>query len=99
MPSVKDFHIFEDAYTKYVDPTKQFNDQIPPTLGYTFKDGKPPPFMAKRGRRGRGLFATRRIKKGEIVHDGEIDSVLFPDPSSFRFIFALPRNRACDILD
>ena len=56
--------------------------------------------MAKRGKIGRGLFSTRRIKEGEIIHDGEIDSVLFPSPASFReFIFALPRNRACDMLD
>jgi len=100
MPTEEDFKVFQDAYKKYVDPTKQFNDPILPTVGYTFKDGQPPPFMAKRGKRGRGLFSTRRIKEGEIIHDGEIDSVLFPDPASFReFIFSLPRNRACDELD
>lgn len=64
------------------------------------KDGQPVPFIAKHGSRGRGLFATRDITKGEIVHDGGIDSVPFPNAKLYRnFVFNLPRNRACDFTD
>lgn len=101
LPTMEHWQLLRDAYTKYVDPTIQFNDPTPPTLGYTLKNGQPPPFIAKHSDKGgRGLFASRRIKEGEIIHDGEIDSLEFSSPASFReFIFSLPRNRACDMLD
>ncbi len=50
--------------------------------------------------RGQGLFASRDIKKGELTHDGTSSNVPFPDAAAWRrFVFSLPRNRACDILD
>ena len=57
---------------EHLDNDTAFNDPIPPTLGYSFLDtGGPPPFEAKYSKgKGRGIFATRDIMKGELVHDG-----------------------------
>ena len=54
----------------------------------------------RHGERGRGLFASRDIKKGELIHDGTQAEVIFPSGMSWRkYIFALPRNKACDMID
>uniref|UniRef100_A0A7S2KC40 SET domain-containing protein n=1 Tax=Skeletonema marinoi TaxID=267567 RepID=A0A7S2KC40_9STRA len=51
------------------------------------------------GRR-RGLFASRDMRKGEVVHDGTDSDVVFPDAMAYRrFVFALPRKAACDITE
>eukprot|EP00580_Thalassiosira_gravida_P006058 CAMPEP_0201656226 /NCGR_PEP_ID=MMETSP0493-20130528/46417_1 /ASSEMBLY_ACC=CAM_ASM_000838 /TAXON_ID=420259 /ORGANISM="Thalassiosira gravida, Strain GMp14c1" /LENGTH=111 /DNA_ID=CAMNT_0048132835 /DNA_START=660 /DNA_END=995 /DNA_ORIENTATION=+ len=40
------------------------------------------------------------MTKGELVHDGTNSNVMFPDAMAWRrFIFALPRNRACDMME
>ena len=58
----------------------------------------PPPYYAKLSPgKGRGLFASRSIKKGSLVHDGTKSDVIFPSARKFRqYIFSLPRNYACD---
>ena len=54
----------------------------------------------RHGERGRGLFASRDIKKGELIHDGTHSEIIFPSGMSWRkYIFALPRNKACDMID
>eukprot|EP00585_Thalassiosira_rotula_P016200 CAMPEP_0196167770 /NCGR_PEP_ID=MMETSP0911-20130528/2818_1 /TAXON_ID=49265 /ORGANISM="Thalassiosira rotula, Strain GSO102" /LENGTH=135 /DNA_ID=CAMNT_0041433681 /DNA_START=8 /DNA_END=412 /DNA_ORIENTATION=+ len=107
---MKDWELFRDAYQREVDDTREFDDVVPPTMGYTFGDnnydnGGPPPFYLKREEeaiinKGPSLFASRNISKGELVHDGTRSNVMFPDATSWRrFIFALPRNRACDMME
>ena len=61
----------------------------------------PPPFRAQHSKgKGRGLFATKDIQKGDTVHDGTDSDFVFPSGHSWRtFIFALPRNKACDMID
>ncbi len=51
--------------------------------------------------KGRGAFAKRNIRKGEIVHDGLRNIVFFRDGDSWRdFIFSIPSSRmACDVLE
>lgn len=102
LPTIEDWTMFQSKYKDNVDKTAKFEDPVLPTMGYTIGDGGPPPFYAKHSLdgRGRGLFASRNIKKGELVHDGTTSDVLFPDAMTWRhFIFSLPRNKACDMID
>ena len=109
LPSLDDWNLLRQTYTLIVDNTKKWNDPIPPTEGYSFEQqGKgvaaiPPPYYAKQSKgKGRGLFASRDIKKGELVHNGEISDIIFPGDDAIKwkeFIFSLPRNFACDCTD
>jgi len=102
LPTIQDWKMFQSHYKKHVDNTRSFYDTVPPTMGYTLEgSGGPPPFYAKHSPgKGRGLFASRDIKRGELTHDGTNTNVMFPDGLSWRrFVFSLPRNRACDIID
>jgi hypothetical protein len=115
LPSLDDWNLLRQTYTLIVDTTKTWNDPIPPTEGYTFqqqqKGGKedkeeaaiPPPYYAKQSEgKGRGLFASRDIQKGELVHDGEISDIIFPADDAIKwkeFVFSLPRDLACDCTD
>ncbi|KAL7528824.1 hypothetical protein ACHAXR_006644 [Thalassiosira sp. AJA248-18] len=96
----EDWKVFQTAYKAIVDETATFDDPVSPSMGYTLVDG-PPPYYAKHSYgKGRGLFASRNIKKGELVHDGFTSDIKFPDGMSWRrFIFSLPRDRACDQVD
>eukprot|EP00574_Skeletonema_japonicum_P001032 CAMPEP_0201741814 /NCGR_PEP_ID=MMETSP0593-20130828/47002_1 /ASSEMBLY_ACC=CAM_ASM_000672 /TAXON_ID=267983 /ORGANISM="Skeletonema japonicum, Strain CCMP2506" /LENGTH=359 /DNA_ID=CAMNT_0048236153 /DNA_START=81 /DNA_END=1157 /DNA_ORIENTATION=- len=87
-----------DAYNQVVDPAYKFDDEVPPTEGYRLNEDGLPPYYAKLSPgKGRGLFASRDIQKGEIVHDGTKSDVVFPNETSWkRFMFALPRKIACD---
>lgn len=93
------------TFNEVVDPTYDFHkDPVPPTKGYSFEGimGNTPPFYADLTSRGSpGLFASRRITKGELVHDGTQSDVMFPDAHTFRkFMFALPKKDiACDVTD
>ncbi len=83
-----------------VDPNATFDEVVPPTEGYAHdEDGNPPPYYPKHSRgKGRGLFASRSINKGELVHNGDRDTLVFPDAMSFRrYIFSFSRKLACDI--
>eukprot|EP00984_Skeletonema_dohrnii_P011122 scaffold4420_cov135-Skeletonema_dohrnii-CCMP3373.AAC.6 len=98
-----------DAYNKEVDSSYKFDQIVPPTQGYLFgRNGArynnegAPPFYAESTNMGRrrGLFASRDMRKGEVVHDGTDSDVTFPDAMAYRrFVFALPRKTACDITE
>jgi hypothetical protein len=68
------------------------------TQGYRLNEYGPQPYYAKLSPgKGRGVFASRDIKKGEIVHDGSKSGIIFQNATSWkRFMFALPRKMACD---
>eukprot|EP00984_Skeletonema_dohrnii_P012246 scaffold4950_cov121-Skeletonema_dohrnii-CCMP3373.AAC.1 len=104
VPSMKKWQMILDAYNKDVDSSYKFDQIVPPTQGYLFgRNGEEaPPFHARSTRRGknRGLFASRDMRKGEVVHDGTDSDVTFPDAVAYRrFVFALPRKAACDITE
>ena len=85
-------------YTNAVNATATFDDPVPPTLGYTLNKQGHQPYYAKYSKgKGRGLFASRDIKKGELVHDGRRSDIIFPSAMAWRrYIFSLPRDFACD---
>lgn len=89
------------VYRDVVNSSYKYEDVVPSSEGYSFDDehSKPPFYAAKSDIGGRGLFASRLIKKGEKVHDGPRSSVEFPSSYAYRnYIFSLTRNRACDML-
>lgn len=98
LPTMEYWQTMLDAYNQVVDPTYKFDDLVPPTQGYRLNEDGPQPYYAKLSPgKGRGVFASRDIKKGEIVHDGTKSDVVFPDALSWkRLMFALPRKMACD---
>lgn len=50
--------------------------------------------------KGRGLFASRNITKGELVHSGYPNTAFFLDATSwYRFIVLLPKDMKCDVLE
>lgn len=102
LPTIAEWKFLREKYQEIVDAEATFDDVVPPTLGYKFDPEAPipPPYYAKHAPgKGRGLFASRDIKKGEKVHHGE-SHVMFPDGMSWRrFIFSLPRKKACDMID
>jgi len=68
---------------------------IPPSnpskrLYYTsYSDGK-----------GRGNFASRNIKEGEMIYNGYINTAFFQEGESFkRFLSLLSKETACDVLE
>ena len=101
LPTLADWQFFIDRYKKVVDKDANFDNAVLPTDGYDFDgNGSPPPWYAAIGKRGRGLFASRNITKGELVHDGDRSDFIFPDGMSWRrYIFSLPRKKACDMID
>jgi hypothetical protein len=98
IPTMEYWQTMLDAYNQVVDPTYKFDDLVPPTQGYRLNEDGPQPYYAKLSPgKGRGVFASRDIKKGEIVHDGTKSDIVFPDALSWkRLMFALPRKMACD---
>mmetsp|Transcript_21968 Transcript_21968/g.46355 ORF Transcript_21968/g.46355 Transcript_21968/m.46355 type:complete len:277 (+) Transcript_21968:214-1044(+) len=97
--SLEEWQFMRRKYNEVVDASVKFDDAIPPTLGYTLSGGSPPPFYAKLSPgKGRGLFASREINEGELIHIGGKSAVTFPNGMSWRmFVFSLPRDLACDI--
>jgi len=70
LPTIDYWNELKDAYRKYVDVTIEFDESVSPIDGYNFDgEGNPQPYHADQGKRGRGLFASRDIKQGELVHD------------------------------
>ena len=85
LPSMEYWQTMRNAYNQEVDPTHAFDDPIPPTEGYTINESGTQPFYAALSPgKGRGLFASRDIKKGELVHDGAKADVSFPNGDSMR---------------
>lgn len=103
LPSMEYWQIILDAYNKEVDGSYKFDELVPPTQGYRFNnEAGAQPYYAKvtKGKKDRGLFASREIKEGELVHDGTKSDVVFPDAMAWRrFVLALPRKAACDITE
>ena len=104
-PSMKKWQM---THNKEVDSSSKLDDIVPPTQGYfsfeeiggSFKTAGAPPFYAKSSNMGRrrGLFASRDMRKGEVVHDGTDSDVVFPDAMAYRrFVFALPRRTASEL--
>mmetsp|Transcript_19948 Transcript_19948/g.34322 ORF Transcript_19948/g.34322 Transcript_19948/m.34322 type:complete len:265 (-) Transcript_19948:394-1188(-) len=97
--TLEEWQYMRKKYNEAVEDKVIFNDAVPPTLGYVLEDNSPPPFYAKLSPgKGRGIFASRDIKKGELVHVGKNSAVIFPDAMAWRrFVFSLPRDMACNI--
>ena len=103
LPTLEDWNLMRETYTRVVDGNEEWDDPIPPTLGYSLRPGEPipPPYYAKFSKgKGRGLFASRDIEEGELVHDGTVSDVIFPSGMAWReYVFSLQRNFACDTTD
>ena len=103
LPTLEDWNLMRETYTRVVDRNEEWDDPVPPTLGYSLRPGDPipPPYYAKFSKgKGRGLFASRDIEEGELVHDGTASDVIFPSGMAWReYVFSLPRNFACDTTD
>lgn len=98
--TLEDWEYLKNRYIEIVDKHAIFDDPVPPTEGYTFDENGPPPYYASHGERGRGLFASRDIKVGEFIHDGDKSDLEFPGGEAWRlFVLSLPRHRACDVID
>jgi hypothetical protein len=99
LPDMEFWTYYRNVYKNVVDKNVvQFDDPIPPTEGYTMAtNGEKQPYYAKKSPgKGRGLFASRDIKKGEVVHDGTNSDVIMSGKDFRRFLFALPQKMACD---
>eukprot|EP00574_Skeletonema_japonicum_P008801 CAMPEP_0201732160 /NCGR_PEP_ID=MMETSP0593-20130828/28067_1 /ASSEMBLY_ACC=CAM_ASM_000672 /TAXON_ID=267983 /ORGANISM="Skeletonema japonicum, Strain CCMP2506" /LENGTH=305 /DNA_ID=CAMNT_0048225083 /DNA_START=27 /DNA_END=944 /DNA_ORIENTATION=- len=113
LPTLDEWNLLRQAYTLIVDDTQKWDDPIPPTQGYSFSHtsgssnnngvATPPPNYAKQSKgKGRGLFASRNITKGELVHNGLLSDIIFPGYGAIKwkeFVFSLPRDLACDCTD
>ena len=105
LPTVEDYEFLRQKYIEIVDSNWRFDDPVPPTMGYSIEKGKPfpPPFYAKLSPgKGRGLFASRDIEEGELVHRGGLQNdVTFPsDGLAWKeYILSLPKNYACSVMD
>jgi hypothetical protein len=101
LPSMEYWQIVLDTYNKEVDKSYKFDELVPPTQGYRFNEAGAQPYYAKVSKgKDRGLFASRDIQKGELVHDGTKSDVVFPDAMAWRrFVLALPRKVACDVTE
>ena len=103
LSSIEDWTVLRYAYSRIVDPTWTFDDPVPPTEGYSFHEQyhDPPPYVARMSPgKGRGLFASRRIREGELVHrGGNQGDVEFTGGGDGwrRYMFSLPRPLACQI--
>ena len=98
LPDMDYWNYMRGIFRKVVDPNAAFDDPILPTEGYTMdENGKQPYYAKKSPGKGRGLFASRDIKKGEVVHDGTDSDTTFPMGMDYRrFLFTLPQKMACD---
>ena len=98
--TLEDWEYLRNMYIEIVDNDAVFDDAVPPTEGYTYDENGPPPYYAAHGERGRGLFASRDIKQGELIHDGNKSDIVFPGADAWRlYVLSLPRYRACDVID
>ena len=101
LPTMEYWQMIRDTYNKEVNSSYTFDELVPPTQGYRLNEAGGPPYYAKVSEgKDRGLFASRDIKKGEVVHDGYKSDVVFPDAMAWRrFVFSLPRRAACDMTE
>ncbi len=101
LPTMEYWEMIRDVYNKQVDSSYTFDELVPPTQGYRFNETGGPPYHAKVSKsKDRGLFATRDINKGEVVHDGSKSDVVFPTAMAWRrFVLSLSRKAACDMTE
>jgi len=97
LPDMEYWNFYRDTFKRVVGPSAAFDDPIPPTEGYTLdENGKQPYYSKISPGKGRGLFASRDIKKGEVVHDGTNSDTEISGKDYRRFLFSLPQKMACD---
>lgn len=104
VPTLEYWQTLRDVYNSEVDSSFAFDDPVPPTKGYTLNENGPPPYYADISPgRGRGLFASRDIKKGELVdgiESGTKSDMIFTTTNAIRrYLLALPEPMACDVLE
>lgn len=106
LPTLEEWMFLKKQYRELVDSKPLILDSpVSPTDGFShgledYADTPPPYYAGQSEGKGRGLFASRLIKKGELVHDGPKSNVMFPDAMSFRrLVVNLPRKTACDITE
>jgi len=98
LPDMDYWNFVRDKYKEVVNSEAKFDDPILPTDGYTMKNGDRQLYYAKKSPgKGRGLFASRDIKKGELVHDGRASDIVMTADEWRSMIFALPQKMACDL--
>ena len=103
MHTEEDWKVFIETYER-TNRNYSFDDPVKPTEGYSIDDEhniQPwRPGYSDHG--GRGLFASRDLKKGELVHVGANSDVIVPDADTFReyifFLGAISVEKACDML-
>jgi hypothetical protein len=98
LPDLKFWEFYRDIYKQVVNSEIEF-DPVPPTEGYTMnnKGGKQPYYAKISPGKGRGLFASRDIKEGELVHDGNVSDIEMSANEWRSMVFSLPRKMACDL--
>ena len=104
VPTLEYWQTLRDVYNSEVDSSFLFDDPVPPTQGYTLNENGGPPYYAKLSPgKGRGLFASRDIKKGELVdgiEGGTKSDMIFTTVDAIRrYLLALPEPMACDVLE
>ena len=98
LPDMDYWNFVRDKYNEVVNSEAKFDDPILPTDGYTMTNGEKQPYYAKKSPgKGRGLFASRDIKKGELVHDGRASDTVMTADEWRSMIFVLPQKMACDL--
>ena len=77
LPTSQDWDIYKNMYKRMVTEHAIFDNLVPSTEGYTLNKIGPLPFYTALSPRGRGLFASSYIKKGELVHSGSNNDLRF----------------------
>ena len=96
MPDMEYWEFYRGTYERVVNNNIKF-DSVLPTEGYTMNENGKQPYYAKISPgKGRGLFASRDIKKGELVHDGDASDIEMSADEWRKLAFALPQKMACD---
>jgi hypothetical protein len=104
VPTLEYWQTLRDVYNSEVDSSFAFDDPVPPTQGYTLNEnGRPPYYADISPGKGRGLFASRDIKEGELVdgiESGTKSDMIFTTVNAIRrYLLALPEPMACDVLE
>jgi len=107
LPTLDEWMFLKKQVRELVQPINAIilDSPVEPTHGFShgvddYANTPPPYYAGQSDGKGRGIFASRLIKKGELVHDGPRSNIIFPDAMSFRrLVVNLPRRTACDITE
>ena len=104
VPKIEYWQTLRDVYKSEVDSSYLFDDPIPPTQGSTLNENGATPYYADLSPgKGRGLFASRDIMKGELVDGVEggtkSDMKFTTEEAMQRYLMALPEPMACDVME